>query len=173
MINPFKKTYSDSELKLFRFLSRIQLFNKLSDDELAEFTPYLHSRKYKMDEAVFFRDDPSQALYIVKRGMVCLNLEIEDRFEVISEVKASQAFGDNSLLEDTYRLYTAIVTSETAELMVIPQVNILEIFEDNHIIKSKMLEAVAVLYNNYTANLFKAYQSSYGFFNIGEAYRRK
>ena len=32
-----------------------------------EFVPYLYPRKYKKDEVVFFRDDPSQALYIVKR----------------------------------------------------------------------------------------------------------
>ena len=171
MINPFKKSYSREEINTFRFLSRIKLFSLLSNDELSEFVPYLYPRKYKKDEVVFFRDDPSQALYIVKRGEITLNIDINDRFEKLVEVKSGQAFGDNTLLANTKRLYTAVTSSDSATLFVIPQVNILEIFNSNDKIKAKMLTSLAEMYNQYTGNLFKAYKSSFGFFDIAEAYR--
>ncbi len=171
MINPFKKSYSKEEINSFRFLNRIKLFSLLSNDELAEFTPFLYPRKYKSGEVVFFRDDPSQALYIVKRGTITLTIDVQDRFDKIMEVKSGQAFGDNSLLEHTKRLYTAVTASDTATIFVIPQVNIHNIFEGDDKIKSKMLTALAEQYNNYTSSLFKAYKASYGFFDIADAYR--
>ena len=171
MINPFKKSYSREEINTFRFLSRIKLFSLLSNDELSEFVPFLYLRKYKKDEVVFFRDDPSQALYIVKRGEVTLNIDINNQFEKLVEVKSGQAFGDNTLLTNTKRLYTAVTSSDTATIFVIPQVNIHEIFNSNDRIKAKMLTSMAEMYNQYTGNLFKAYKSSFGFFDIAEAYR--
>lgn len=171
MINPFKKSYSKEEINTFRFLNRIKLFSLLNHDELFEFVPFLYPRKYKSGEVIFFRGDPSQALYIVKRGTISLKIDVQDRFDKIMEVKPGQAFGDNTLLDNTKRLYTAVTSSETATILVIPQVNIHNIFEGDDKIKSKMLTSLAELYNHYTSNLFKAYKSSFGFFDIADAYR--
>jgi CRP/FNR family transcriptional regulator, cyclic AMP receptor protein len=170
MINPFKKTFTTEELTLFRFLSSVKLFESLSYNEMQQFLPYLYLRTYKADEAVFFRNDPSHALYLIKNGKVTLNIDIYDRFEELTVLQTSDHFGDNSLLDQTNRIYNAIVISESAEIYVIPQVNILSIFSQNVEIKAKMLEALATLYNSYTNNLFKAYKSSFGFFNLGQAY---
>lgn len=170
MINPFKKTYTLSELNIFRFLAKIKLFETLSHEEMAFFLPYLYSRTYKEGEAVFFRNDPSHALYIVKKGIITLNIDIKDKFEVLGTLKTGAAFGDNSLLRNTRRIYSAVTLSEMAELYVVPQVYVLEIFNHHPLIKAKMLNSLAELYNDYTVNLFKAYKSSFGFFNLGEAY---
>lgn len=173
MINPFKKTYTSKEMGHFRFLSKVKLFEKLSDAEMAVFIPFLFLRKYKLDEAVFFRNDPSHALYIVKAGKISLNIDIKDKFEVLTTVNPTGAFGDNVLLKNTRRVYSAVTASDDAELYVIPQVNIHGIFEENVHIKAKMLHSLSEIYNNYTENLFRAYKSSFGFFNLGEAYLNK
>ncbi|MDQ3393206.1 MAG: cyclic nucleotide-binding domain-containing protein [Bacteroidota bacterium] len=170
MINPFKKTYTLSELNLFRFLAKLKLFESLSHEEMALFQPYLYLRTYKEGEAVFFRNDPSHALYIIKNGNISLNIDIKDKFEVLGVLKAGSAFGDNSLLKNSRRIYSAVTESEMAELYVVPQVNIMEIFNLHPVIKAKMLNSLAEMYNEYTVNLFKAYKSSFGFFNLGEAY---
>lgn len=170
MINPFKKSHTTSELNIFRFLAQIKLFETLSHEEMAFFLPYLYLRTYKEGEAVFFRNDPSHALYIVKKGIINLNIDIHDKFEVLGILKTGSAFGDNSLLKNTRRIYSAITESEMADLYVVPQVNILEIFNLHPLIKAKMLNSLAEMYNEYTVNLFKAYKSSFGFFNLGEAY---
>ncbi len=173
MINPFKKTYTSRELNLFKFLGKIKLFEKLSNAEMAIFIPFLFLRKYKLDEAIFFRNDPSHALYIVKTGQISLNIDIKDRFEVLTIVKAGAAFGDNVLLRNTQRIYSSVTSSEEAELYVVPQVNIHDIFEENIEIKAKMLHSLSEIYNGYTENLFRAYKSSFGFFNLGDAYLHK
>ena len=170
MINPFKKTYSDKELSLFRFLSKIKLFERLTYDELALFTPFMFQRTYVQDEVVFFRNDPSQALYLIKSGSVSLNIDLQDKFEMLSILNKGQAFGDNALLENTRRVYTTVVITERAEIYVIPQVNLHSIFENHANIKAEVMSSLAETYNAYTSNLFKAYRSSFGFFNLGEVY---
>lgn len=171
MKNPFKKSFTQSELNLFRFLARVKLFENLEYDELALFIPVMYEREYKLDEVVFFRDDPSQALYIIRKGEVSLSVDIGDKFENLTTVGTNKAFGDNALVDDGRRIYTAIVTSETADMYVIPQDNIQNIFSKNTEVKAKMLYSLAELYNSYTVNLFKAYKSSFGFFDLGQAYK--
>ena len=170
MFNPFKKAYGKKEKEKFEFLLKIKLFEKLVYDELDAFLPFLYQRTYKKEEAVFFRNDPSQALYILKSGKVSLNLNREDQFETLATISDGEAFGDNSLLKDTKRIYNAIVVSETAEILVVPQGNIFNIFDAKPKIKAKMLESLAEQYNRYTLNLFKAYKSSFGFFELYQAY---
>lgn len=170
MINPFKKTYTDQENALFTFLSEVKLFERLTSDELAFFTPYMFLRTYTKDEVVFFRNDPSQALYVIRSGNVSLNIDLGGKFEELAILDKGHGFGDNALLENTRRIYSSIVVSERAEIFVIPQINILDIFENHPNIKAEMLNSLAELYNGYTVNLFNAYRSTFGFFDLGQAY---
>jgi CRP-like cAMP-binding protein len=170
MFNPFKKTYSKDEKERISFLRSVKPFDKLSDDQLFIFLPYLYPRVYKHQEAVFFRKDPSQALYIVQSGDVSLNLDRDGEMEPLMNVKVGEAFGDNCFIRDSHRIYNAIVTSEEANLFVLPQGNILEIFESKPKIKALVLESLLTRYNDYTAKIFDAYKSSFGFFELNQAY---
>lgn len=170
MINPFKKTFTAEEHNMFVFLANIKLFSQLNYKQMSLFLPHMHVRKYEQNEVVFFRDDPSHALYLLKAGEVSLNLDVNDKFENLTKLKAGVAIGESCLLKESKRLLNAFVVSETAEFYVIPQDNILTIFEGNLKIKAKMLEALAEIYNDYNMNLFKAYKSSLGFFNLKQVY---
>lgn len=156
---------------MFRFLSRIELFERLNYKEMSYFLPYFYLREYKMDEVVFFRNDPGNALYLVKSGKVSINVDIEDEFELLSIIKSGGAFGESSLLKESNRIYTAIIHSERAELYVLPKVNMHEIFQGHPQIKTKMLESLSELYNDYMVNLFKGYKSSLGLFNLSQVYK--
>lgn len=170
MKNPFRKTYGSSELELFRFLGKVNLFKHLNFEEMSEFVPFLHQRDYQQNEAVFFRNDPSAALYLVREGSISLTVDIENRFEELTRVSEYDVFGDNALLKDSRRIYNAIVASEEAVLYVVPHVNLREIFSDEPKIKAKMMESLANQYNHYTVNLFRGYKNSFGFFDLGKAY---
>ncbi len=171
MLKIFKKSYSEQELLLFNFLRKNRLFEKLTDEELIRFQPYLYLRKYKENEVVFFTGDPSHAVYIVKNGIVTLNLEIKDGFEKLMTLRNGKLFGDNAILPNTKRIYTSVVITEEAELYVIPKVNITEIMNDHPVIKAKIMMAFAEMYNEYTTNLFRTYKSSLGFFDLNTVYR--
>lgn len=170
MFNPFRKTYSKVEEEMFAFLAMNHLFSGLTKKEITLFLPYLHLRKYRKGEIVFFRNDPNQALYIMKEGLVELQLDIDDHFETIARIGKYFSFGNNSLLGKGKRNYTAVVNSKTCELYVLPQVNILNIFEDKRNTKAKMLQALCEIFNNNSKSLLEAYQATHGFFDLKEMY---
>ncbi|SFC27302.1 Cyclic nucleotide-binding domain-containing protein [Flexibacter flexilis DSM 6793] len=171
MLNPFRKSYNAEELDIFRFLQKATLFSELTQDELYNFLPYLYLRQYKENEVVFFRNDPSQALYIIQKGQISLSITLSDKTEYLTSVSTHQTLGDNSLIPNAKRIYNAIVTSEVAEMYVLPQANLLAVFERDARIKAKMYAALSTSYNQYMVNLFKAYQSSFGFFDLSTAYK--
>ncbi len=171
MRNPFKKSYSRIEIEKLEFFRKVTIFEDLEDGELALFLPYFHERLYKKDEAVFFRGDPSRALYVVKSGIISLTIDYQDDLEELTKVTAVNSMGESCLLEDNQRLLNAIVDSDTSELFVLPQLNIHEIFENNAQIKAKMLMALAKIYHNYNYNLFEAYRNSLGFFHLPLVYK--
>lgn len=170
MLNPFSKTYSEKDQQMFDFLALTKFFERLRNKEMARFLPAMHQRKYVREEVVFFSKDPSQALYLVKKGEVCLTIDIKDNFETILEIKKGEAFGENSLLENAKRTYTAIIASEEAELIVIPHFAIQEIFESNPKIKAKMMTSLSEYYNENNQRLFTSYRESFGFFSLHQMF---
>jgi CRP/FNR family transcriptional regulator, cyclic AMP receptor protein len=171
--NPFKKTYASRELERLEYFEKIGIFKGLTYDEISLFLPYLHERRYAKDEVIFFRGDPSLALYIIKSGVVSLSLDYQDDLEELTKVLQGSSIGESCMLADTKRLLNAIVDSEYAEMYVIPQLNILEIFENNISIKSKMMESLSKIYHDYNEDLFEAYRKSLGFFHLPMVYEHR
>ena len=170
MFNPFKKTYSEQEFNKITYLSQLYLFQNLSHEEIATFVPFIYERTYQDKEIIFFRRDPSHALYILKEGKVQINIDIKDTFEKILYIHPDRAFGESCFLKGKTRGANAVVVSEEALLYVIPQVNIFNIFESNVEIKAKMMETLANFYNEIHANMMNSYQSSAGFFHLTDLY---
>ncbi|MEO0330284.1 MAG: cyclic nucleotide-binding domain-containing protein [Bacteroidota bacterium] len=168
MRNPFQRSFTEEELKLIEFLSTFQLFEQLTAKEKSAFFSYLYLRKYKEDEVVFFRKDPSHALYLVKTGRVALLIDEGQDFETLSVISTGQSFGNNSLLSKTQRPYSAVVRSNEAELYVIPHVNIQDIFVSQPRIKAKMLASLSEIYDTYLQDMFHVYRSAKGFFNLNQ-----
>ncbi|MFP4091107.1 MAG: Crp/Fnr family transcriptional regulator [Cyclobacteriaceae bacterium] len=170
MKNPFQRSYSSEELSVFSFLSGVKLFENLNNEEKAYFLPYLYLRKYNKDEVVFFRRDPSHALYVIKKGKVSISLDMGEDIEVLNQIGAGNSFGNNALIQATSRIYNAIVSSNDAELYVIPNVNIMDIFDSRPRIQAKMMSSLAEMYDEYNKSLFASYKSSKGFFSLDLLY---
>lgn len=166
MKNPFQRSYSPEEMGVFDFLSEVKLFGGLTNEEKSYFLPYLYLRKYKKDEVVFFRGDPAHALYLIKKGKVDLVLDVDQEFEKLATARARQSFGNNALIKEADRLYSAIIRSNEAELYVIPHVNIKDIFREESRVQAKMFGALAGLYEQHVADLYESYRSSKGFFSL-------
>ncbi len=171
MYNPFAKSYNQYEIELFQFLVRNKLFENLTKRELLRFIPHLYLRQYENNEVIFFRNDPSHALYIIKTGIVSLQMDMIESFETFAFISDYASIGNNALLEKSKKLYNAVVHSENASIYVLPQVNIMDIFSRSPKIKAKMLDSLATIYNENSTHLFKAYQSTRGFFNLTEIHK--
>lgn len=168
--NPFKRSFSTEELVQCRFLGKCRLFQDFRNEELSLFLPYLFLRTYNQEEAVFFREDPAQAIYIVRSGVVRLSVEINDRLEDIGLVKAYGALGENAVWPNSRRLYNAIVESETAEIYVIPHANLYDIYSRHSRIKAKLFLNLARMQQQQLNTLFKAYRKNFGFFELGQVF---
>jgi len=155
---------------MFDFLRKAELLETLTDDELSYFLPYLYLREYKKNEVVFFAGDPSYAVYMVKKGIVTLNLDIKDSFEKLMTLRNGRLFGDNAILNNTKRIYSAIVETEHAALFVMPKENLLEVLNNHPVVKAKIMTSFATTYNKYTDRLFSTYKSSLGFFDLNTVY---
>lgn len=169
--NPFRRAYTKSEKKIFDFLSKNKLFVTLTKREMLLFLPYLHLRTYRQNEAVFFRNDPSQAIYIIREGEVQLTLDVNDRFENICGISKYASVGNNALIRKSRRLYNVIAVAPVTEIYVLPQVNILHVFEKYPIIKAKMLESLSQIFDYNNQVLFHTYQSTEGFFDLKEMFK--
>jgi CRP-like cAMP-binding protein len=168
--NLFKKIYSSKELELIEFLKQTTLFCNLTDKEIYKFIPFLHERAYKKREVVFFRDDPAQALYIIKKGKITVSLDMGADFEHISILSSPASVGDNALLTGSTRNFTSICESDTAVLLVIPSENMRDIFEAYPAIRLKMTNNLAVELNTMQKALFKYYRENRGFFEMKQVY---
>ena len=166
MKNPFQRSYSSEEQWVFDFLAEVKIFCTLTHEEKSFFLPYLYLRKYKQDEVIFFRGDPAHALYVIKAGEVDLMLDVDQAFEKLASIQEQQSFGNNALISETKRQYSAIVRSGEAELYVVPHVNINDIFSEKSKIQAKMLSALAGMYEQHVENLYESYRASKGFFSL-------
>ena len=170
MWNPFARKYSSQDKKLMNFLRKMLLFSCLTDEELMSFLPNLYVRNYSKEEIVFFRNDPSQALYIIKAGQVRLDLDIGDRFEELGIISTGEFFGENCLIHSSNRLYNAVCCEAATELYILPLANILEVFEEYPRIKSKMYQMLAQYQQEHIQNLFNAYREAFGIFELSHSY---
>lgn len=170
-MNLFKRTFTSEQTATFEFLKSNKLFNKLSEAEMDLFLPYLHLRQYKQSEVIFFRNDPAQALYLVKEGKISVEIDIGEKFEPLSYVGKTGSFGNSALLQYTKRTYNAFVQSPFAQLYVIPQVNIQSVFERKPIIQAKMLEALAENYHDIFQLLLKSYRTTQGFLELTDIFK--
>ena len=168
----FGASFTEKDHQMMSFLQRDKLFEKLTERELGHFLPFLHGRNYQKDEVVFFSGDPSQALYMVKNGMVTLNIDVKGNFEKLITLRSGQVFGDNSLIVKAKRIHSAIVTTETADLYIIPQINLIEIMDRHKKIRAKVMTAYAEAHNQYASRLFHVYKNSLGFLDLNEVYVR-
>ncbi len=170
-MNLFKRTFTPEQVVIFEFLKSNKLFSKLSEADLDMFLPYMHLRQYKQSEVIFFRNDPAQALYIVKEGKISIEIDVRDKFEPLSQVGKAGSFGNSALLLYTKRTYNAFVQSPFAQIYVIPQVNIQQIFERKPAIQAKMMEALAENYHDIFQMLLRSYRTTQGFLELTDVFK--
>ncbi len=171
--NPFKRTFTQQELIQFRFLSKVKLFGGMTNEELSGLLPYLFLREYKQNDVVFFREDPGAAVYLVKSGSVTLSLDIEGRLETLTTIRNYGFFGEEALLPGQKRIYNVVVTSEEAEIYVIPHVNINDYCDRSKGFKAKLFANLSQVRTDFLMRVFKAYRQEFGLFELKLAFNSK
>lgn len=168
----FTRKYSEEEELFFEFLRLNKIFSELSNKELEKIKPLLYLRTYKENEVVFFIQDPSQAVYIIKSGKVSLSLELTEGEEKLTSLRKGNIFGQNAIVKDKQRNYNAVVKSNDTQIYVLPQKELLELFESDITLKAKVMTAFMSHYANYVTKIFNTYRENLGFFSINQVYNK-
>ena len=96
------------------FLATIPLFSSLSTPELTEMSKSWVVVDKNKNVVIFRKGDPSDAIYIIQKGMVTISiLAFNGENMVLSVLKNKDIFGELTLFEITERSATAIVAKKT------------------------------------------------------------
>src|SRR5688572_11366636 len=95
-------------------LGAIPLFAGLRPPELETLAQRVRQRRYREGEAIFHRDDPGAALYVILSGRVKIHNESPDGTDVIITVMSvGDFFGELSLLDGSERSADATTVEPT------------------------------------------------------------
>jgi CRP/FNR family transcriptional regulator/CRP/FNR family cyclic AMP-dependent transcriptional regulator len=120
------------------FLTKVPLFSELDDGELQQLSSVVREQHYKKHTTIVHVDDPGNALYILKSGLVKVTIEDHNGYEMILRLLyPTDFFGDMSLLDGEPRSAT-ITTQEPSEVLVISRDHFLHIIEQSPGILLKM-----------------------------------
>ena len=166
----FSKDYTKEEEALFTFLRTIPIFTNFNNHELFLCSESIHLRNFKLNEVIFFQGDPAQALYIIKKGDVSIEIEREEKSEEIKSFSSSESFGHECLLQKPKRFSSATCVSELAEIYIIPRVHFEHLSKKDTKLKAKLYENLSNFYGDYVSSIYKSYQKSFGLFELNSAH---
>ncbi len=101
--------------------SRISIFSKLNQADLQELSKIVKSKDFAADTAIFFQDEPSDALFMLLKGTVKVTQRSsEGREKILDILGPGEIFGEFAMLDGHPRSAT-VTTLEPSELGIISQ----------------------------------------------------
>lgn len=98
-----------------QFLANTQLFNELTEAQLALISQDIVPRQYEQGEVIFREGDPGEVLYMVQSGQVRIFINSLDGSEtsVILFGRAGDIFGELAVIDGLPRSATAVALDKT------------------------------------------------------------
>ena len=149
-------------------LKKSVIFKDLCPLEMEEIAALMHIRNYKKDEAVFLKDEPAQAVYLILEGRIRISTERLNQEEDLFILEVDDTLGHEALLSERKRQTHAIVVSDSAALYAIPQGHLLDAMQMNISIEAKIMRNLSLIYNKYIHKLFSQYKEDTGFFELAQ-----
>jgi CRP-like cAMP-binding protein len=111
------------------FLRKVPLFSELSEDDLRQLVGVVREQHYRKNVTIFHINDPGNALFILKSGIVKVTIEDQNGREIILRILyPTDFFGDMSLLDSMPRSAT-VTTQEATDCLVIYRDHFLHLIE--------------------------------------------
>ena len=123
-------------------LNKVPLFAELDEEELRQLASVVREQHYRKNTTIVHVNDPGNALFILKSGLVKVTIEDQHGYEMILRILyPPDFFGDMSLLDGMPRSAT-VTTQEPTEVLVIHRDHFLLLIEK---IPKILLKMTAVL----------------------------
>jgi len=116
-------------LQYVDFLRKVSLFSELLEEELRQLAGVVREQHYRKNTTLFHIDDPGNALFILKSGVMKITIEDQNGREIILRmVYPTEFFGEMALLDDMPRSAT-VTTQEPCEALIIYRQHFLELID--------------------------------------------
>ena len=102
--------------EILELLERTPLFSHLSENELNRLAGVIQINVYRDGDAIFTFDDPADAMFLVNEGLVRLLVREDGQDAIFEDLQTGDIFGEESLLFDDPRYYSAVATGRTVLL---------------------------------------------------------
>lgn len=105
----------ESNMNELQFLANTQLFNDLTEAQLALISQDIVPRQYEQGEVIFREGDPGEVLYMVQSGQVRIFINSLDGSEtsVILFGRVGDIFGELAVIDGLPRSATAVALDKT------------------------------------------------------------
>jgi len=110
-------------------LSKINLFNTLSPEEIDEIRPYLIPVSFKKKETIFSEGDPSEWLYIVTEGKVKITKLSHEGKELILEIISPYDFFGGVAVVKGFPYPANAIAMEDVRLIKVSKGNLMKILD--------------------------------------------
>lgn len=113
------------------FLKKVPLFAELSDDDLAQLAGAVREHHYRKSITIVHIDDPGNAMFIIKSGLVKVTIEDEAGREMILRMLyPTDFFGEMALIDGLPRSAT-VTTQEASDVLIIYREHFVDIIENS------------------------------------------
>jgi CRP/FNR family transcriptional regulator, cyclic AMP receptor protein len=134
----------DPVLEARLFLGKLALFADLSEASLQTLARACQSTKVEKGQFIFFQDDPSEKVFLVRSGLISIILEsVDGRKLVINEMHSGDFFGELGPLTSQTRSSSAIARIDS-ELLVISRAVFMAILDVEPALVRHLLEMTAI-----------------------------
>ena len=116
---PLEESFNFS--KVANKLRDVQLFEKLSVEDLDRLVDQMIEIRLEREEWVFREGEPGDALFIIKRGTASVLKLMQEKHEQIAALEQWSVFGERALLKGELRFAGVQATSETLTVMKLTQ----------------------------------------------------
>lgn len=110
-------------------IRQVSIFNSLSEKDARELSPYIQTERFGKKDSIFSEGDPSEWLYIVKKGKVKITKISQDGKEIILEIIPPMEFFGGIAVVRGFPYPANAVAMEDTELIKISRRNLLSIMD--------------------------------------------
>ena len=107
-----------SEKEMIQFLSKVDVFEKLTRNEKRNIGHYFYERKYKAGEQIFKKDYPNVVFYIIKEGELKVYLKQDGKKVELNKLKSQNFVGEIGLFLDKNRAASAVAEKDSVLLAI-------------------------------------------------------
>jgi CRP-like cAMP-binding protein len=131
------------------YLKNAEIFDSLTDDELAQIQPCCEEVTLSKDTPIFRENDPAEFFYTLTEGTVSVRYKLPFKSstdeQTIASISSGSAFGWSSLQPSRSYTLSAYCVDDICKAVRINQKDLFEIFENNHSIGYKVMKNLARL----------------------------